>query len=196
MKLLQWLRDYESISYRSQCLETSWTRENVIVNISILYRLREREERKRRGKLDLPYSPYWHTRRLRFTAIFSDFAYRSQTCVCAYIIGLGKKREGRRKRNPIGVLSSPALPELLQAHSPFPHRFTYIRQSQTFLRAQFIAERPSLPHRYKACWCARRIPSFGSNCHNWITKEISELRFDYECAHVTLATTSYRGRFI
>lgn len=141
------------------------TREHVIVNISILYRSRE-EERKRRRELDLPYSPYWHTRRLRFTAIFSDFAYRSQMCVCAYIIGLGKKERRKKEEKPIAVLSSPALRELLQAHSPFPHRFTYIRQSQTFLRAQFIAERPPLLHRYKACWCARRIPSFGSNCHN------------------------------
>lgn len=82
--------------------------ENVSVNISILYRLCK-EERKRRRELGLPYSPYWHTRRLRFTAIFSDFAYRGQTCVCAYIIGLGKKRERRRRRN-----SSPSF--LLQRH--------------------------------------------------------------------------------
>lgn len=72
------------------------TRENVIVNTSILYRLRE-EERKRRRELDLPYSPYWHTRRLRFTAIFSDFAYRSQMCVYVRTLqgrGGKKKREG------------------------------------------------------------------------------------------------------
>lgn len=78
----------------------------------------------------------------------------------------GKKERREKEKKPIAVLSSPAPLELLQAHSPLPHRFTYIRQSQTFLRAQFIAERPPLPHRYKACWCARRIPSFGSNCHN------------------------------
>lgn len=82
--------------------------ENVSVNISILYRL-GKEERKRRRELGLPYSPYWHTRRLRFTAIFSDFAYRGQTYVCAYIIGLGKKEEGRKRRDP-----SPSF--LLQRH--------------------------------------------------------------------------------
>lgn len=113
-----------------------------------------------------------HTRHIGIHAAcvlrpYSAILHIEARCVCMcvhYRAGGEKKREKEEK--PIAVLSSPALPELLQAHSPFPHRFTYIRQSQTFLRAQFIAERPPLLHRYKALWCARRIPSFGSNCHN------------------------------
>jgi len=138
--------------------------ENVSVNISIFYRLQRRKEEKKRTQSPilaiLAYTPpafYGHIQRFCIS--------RPDVYMCVHYRA-GKKERREKEEKPIVVLSSPTPSELLQAHSPFPHRFTYIRQSQTFLRAQFIAERPLLLHRYKASWCAGRIPFSGSNCHN------------------------------
>lgn len=133
---------------------------NVSVNIPdspVVRRCAAKRTGEKRGQ---PRSPYCRTRRLRFTAVFSDFAYRAlRLPVCAggsRKKGKGQVQDGRRrrrerggevaegdgKRDTVVVLSSAASPELLRADSPFPHRFAYIQQSWSSLRAQFIAKRP------------------------------------------------------
>lgn len=133
------------------------------VNISIFYRLAIKKKRER--KPGFPYLPYWHTHRLRFTAIFSDFAYRGQACVCAYIIGQGKKNEeergGRTHRRPF--FSS----AIRIAASPFTfstpiHIYTAIAD----LLESSIYRGTASAGTKRAGVCGTYTPSFGTNCHN------------------------------
>ena len=73
---------------------------NVNVNISIFPIGVRRDSYRAKGtsrKAWQPRSPYWRTRRLRFTAVFSDFAYRTlgpctRAGVCAWIAEHGTAR--------------------------------------------------------------------------------------------------------